>query len=149
MNMCEGKMMMNKENFEKYFKYDFLCLVNDRVPNVRIAMAKVLRHHFLKEISGAFVFDEEVNDAVRVLKQDKCADVRYSVEDIETYPVDDKRDVTLESFMATLNESRNRSNSFSDSDSMTSEDEFRIESEIKRHNSEDEIDHGPVLKSLR
>jgi len=37
----------------------------------------------------------------------------------------------------------------SDTDSMNSEDEFRIESEIKRHNSEDEIDHGPVLKSLR
>jgi hypothetical protein len=37
----------------------------------------------------------------------------------------------------------------SDTDSMNSEDEFRIEAEIKRHNSEDEIDHGPVLKSLR
>lgn len=42
-----------------------------------------------------------------------------------------------------------RSSSFSDSDSMTSEDEYKIENEIKRHNSEDEIDHGPVLKSLR
>ena len=56
--MCEGKMMMDKENFEKYFKEDFIALVNDRVPNVRIAVAKVLRHHFLKEISGAFVFDQ-------------------------------------------------------------------------------------------
>jgi hypothetical protein len=32
---------------------------------------------------------------------------------------------------------------------MNSEDEMRIEGEIKRHNSEDEIDHGPVLRSLR
>ena len=32
---------------------------------------------------------------------------------------------------------------------MNSEDESRIESEIKRHNSEEEIDHGPVLRSLR
>ena len=32
---------------------------------------------------------------------------------------------------------------------MNSEDELRIESEIKRHNSEEEIDHGPVLRSLR
>ena len=37
----------------------------------------------------------------------------------------------------------------SDSDSMNSEDESRMENEIKRHNSEDEIDHGPVLRSLR
>ena len=32
---------------------------------------------------------------------------------------------------------------------MNSEDELAIESEIMRHDSEDEIDHGPVLRSLR
>jgi hypothetical protein len=62
--------MNNKELFEKFFKYDFLSLVADKVPNVRIAMANVLRHHFLKEINGAFVDDSEINDAVIVLKQD-------------------------------------------------------------------------------
>lgn len=50
-------MMQNKELFEKYFKLDFLSLVSDRVPNVRITLAKAFRHHFLKEISGAFVYD--------------------------------------------------------------------------------------------
>ena len=48
--MCTGKMMMKKQIFEKYFKHDFLSLVNDRVPNVRILLAKALRFHFLKEI---------------------------------------------------------------------------------------------------
>lgn len=37
----------------------------------------------------------------------------------------------------------------SDSDSINSEDEMKIENELRRHNSEDEIDHGPVLRSLR
>ena len=32
---------------------------------------------------------------------------------------------------------------------MNSEDEQKIEMEVRRHNSEDEIDHGPVLRSLR
>jgi len=32
---------------------------------------------------------------------------------------------------------------------MNSEDEQRIEMEVRRHNSEEEIDHGPVLRSLR
>jgi len=41
------------------------------------------------------------------------------------------------------------SSKVSDSDSSYSEDEMRVESEIKRHNSEEFIDHGPVLKSLR
>jgi len=61
-------MMQKKEIFEKYFKHDFLLLTNDRVINVRICMAKTLRHHFLKEISGEFVFDADCNNAVRVLK---------------------------------------------------------------------------------
>ena len=34
---------------------------------------------------------------------------------------------------------------FSDSDSINSEDEVAIENEIMRHDSEDELDHGPVL----
>ena len=69
--------MMQKELFEKYFKLDFMSMVNDKCLNVRITLAKVLRHHFLKEIGGAFVYDELMNDTVRVLKQDECTDVKY------------------------------------------------------------------------
>ena len=66
--MVTGPTMMQKDNFEKYFKFDLLSLVGDKVVNVRIALAKALRHHFLQEIAGEFVYDKEVNDAVRVLK---------------------------------------------------------------------------------
>ena len=77
--MCGYNMMNKKELFEKYFKLDFLSLVNDRVPNVRICMAKVMRHHFLKEISGAMVYDTEMNEAVRVMKMDSSEDVKSNV----------------------------------------------------------------------
>ena len=147
--MCGGPLINKKELFEKYFKLDFLSLVTDRVPNVRIAIAKVLRHHFLKEISGSMVNDVEVNEAVRVLKQDKCEDVKYLVNDIETYASDESKAVTAESFMQTLSDIRMSTTNRSDTDSMNSEDESRFENEIKRHNSEDDIDHGPVLRSLR
>lgn len=50
--------------------------------------------------------------------------------------------------MTKLNELRGNT-SRSDTDSMNSEDESRIEMEVRRHNSEEEIDHGPVLRSLR
>jgi len=66
--MMMGPMMQQKEIFEKYFKMDLLMMINDRVSNVRIVLAKVLRHHFMKEISGAFVNDPEMNDCVRLLK---------------------------------------------------------------------------------
>ena len=147
--MCGSGLMNKKELFEKYFKLDFLTLVNDRVPNVRIKIAQVLRHHFLKEISGAMVYDTEVNEGVQVLKQDKCEDVKLHVNDIETYPANDSKEINAESYIQSLIELRLSTTNRSDTDSMNSEDEMRIEGEIKRHNSEDEIDHGPVLRSLR
>uniref|UniRef100_A0A7S3IWR8 Uncharacterized protein n=1 Tax=Strombidium inclinatum TaxID=197538 RepID=A0A7S3IWR8_9SPIT len=143
--MCHGKLMMDKDIFSRHFKLDFLSLINDRVPNVRIAMAKALRHHFLKELSGTFVYDQEMNDAVTVLKKDESADVRSYVEDIETM----KSEVDLDTFLQTLHDLRMSSSVRSDSDSINSEDESKIENEIRRHNSEDAIDHGPVLASLR
>lgn len=68
--MC-GEAMMKKELFERDFKSDMLSLVVDPVTNVRMALAKVLRHHFLNQTNGPFVFDNEVNDAVRILKKDR------------------------------------------------------------------------------
>ena len=88
--MCQGKMMMNKELFDKYFKLDFLSLVGDRVPNVRIALAKALRHHFIKEISGVYITDQEFNEAVYVLKQDKEEEIRFIVSEIQLQQDEEK-----------------------------------------------------------
>lgn len=44
--MC-GEAMTKKELFERLFKADLLSMVNDKVSNVRLALAKVLRHHFI------------------------------------------------------------------------------------------------------
>jgi hypothetical protein len=79
--MC-GETMMRKELFERNFKADMLKLVADPVSNVRLTLAKVIRHHFLNQINGAFVFDIEVNDAVRILKKDTNKDVLSLVDDI-------------------------------------------------------------------
>lgn len=40
--MC-GEAMAKKELFEKYFKYELLSMVGDRVPNVRMCLSRVLR----------------------------------------------------------------------------------------------------------
>ena len=72
--MC-GETMMRRDMFERNFKADMLKLVADPVSNVRLCLAKVLRQHFLDHINGLFVFDIEVNDAVRLLKKDTSIDV--------------------------------------------------------------------------
>lgn len=99
--MC-GEAMMKKELFEKYFKADMLSMVNDKVSNVRMCLARGLRHHFLNQLSGAFVFDIEVNDAVRILKRDKHMDVRNFVEDIQTFPMNDSKEVELDEFLSRI-----------------------------------------------
>lgn len=39
---------MNKKSiFERFFKADLLKLVKDPVSNVRLSLAKIIRHHFL------------------------------------------------------------------------------------------------------
>jgi hypothetical protein len=88
--MC-SETMMRKDLFERSFKPDLLSLVNDRVSNVRLTLAKILRHHFLNQINGTFVFDMDVNDAVRILKKDNSYDVRSFVEDIQTFPINEDR----------------------------------------------------------
>jgi hypothetical protein len=100
--MC-GEAMMRREMFEKDFKVDMLKLVNDRVVNVRLNLAKVIRHHFLSQINGAFVFDLEVNDAVRLLNMDKSLDVVDLVADIQTFPINaDERKVEMQEFLERL-----------------------------------------------
>lgn len=79
----------------------------------------------MKEISGEFVYDELFNDAVHVMKSDSAAEVRNQVSDIELYPEGKVRDVTLADFMAKL--SSLRGDDKSDTDSMNSDDEMRIE----------------------
>lgn len=81
--------MHNKELFEKYFKYELLSMVGDRVPNVRMCLSRALGAHFHISIQnqGAFVFDEDVNEAVRILKKDKSTDVREPVANIQTFPL--------------------------------------------------------------
>ena len=51
----------------------------------------------MKEIGGLFVDDPDCNDAVRVLKMDKCEDVNWLVHDIQNASTDEP--ITMESFI--------------------------------------------------
>lgn len=81
--MCEHIMNQAPEIFQEYFINDFLSLVQDRVVNVRISVARTLRNHF-KTIIGAFVSDTLVNHAIRVLRHDKDSEVVSFVTEIQS-----------------------------------------------------------------
>lgn len=79
--MCEEVMNQAKELFDEYFKHDFLSLAADRVVNVRLSLARALKNHF-RTINCTFMHDKLVNQAVRVLLNDRSEDVVYLVQDI-------------------------------------------------------------------
>lgn len=70
-----------KDLFEVEFKADMLRLVGDRVPNVRLCLARAIRDHF-KQIGGAFVYDRKVHKAVTLLSKDTDRDVGHIVQEI-------------------------------------------------------------------
>ena len=61
-------------------------------------------------IIGAFVFDQDVNDAVRLLKRDRSADVREHVFDIQTFPMnlDSSADLVLADFVQKMRDAISR-----------------------------------------
>lgn len=79
--MCEDVMNEAKDLFDQYFKHDFLSLVGDKVVNVRLALARALKNHF-RRINCTFMYDKLVNQAVKVLLQDRSQDVVDLVSDI-------------------------------------------------------------------
>ena len=53
-------------------------MAKDSVPNVRLALSRVLKNHF-KLIDGAFIYDAKINSALAVLAADPEIDVRSVV----------------------------------------------------------------------
>ena len=53
----------------------------------------------VNEAIGAFVFDVDVNDAVKILKKDRAADIRQFVQDIQTFPLNEDDAVDVEEFV--------------------------------------------------
>lgn len=60
-----------------YFKEDTLSLADDETPNVRIALARILKQHY--KLHGHFMDDRQVKYVVAQLNTDDCEDVRHIV----------------------------------------------------------------------
>ena len=71
-----------KSIFIEHFKEDTLSLAYDKVPNVRISLARVLRSHF-KTIDGCFKEDKKVKEILQQLSQDEEDDVKNIIAQIK------------------------------------------------------------------
>lgn len=64
-NMCSGVMNHEKDIFEQHMKSAFCKLKMDKVANVRIVLAKVIKEHL--STSGGFYFDSKINKTIAKL----------------------------------------------------------------------------------
>ena len=75
--MCEPILTHHTALFTEYLKEDFMSLYMDRVPNVKIMFARILKEQ--KLANGPLYFDKELNKAIQWLKSDPDSDVGYEV----------------------------------------------------------------------
>jgi len=71
-----------KQIFIEHFKEDTLSLAYDKVPNVRIGLARVLKSHF-RMIDGCFIDDKQIHQIVAHLNNDEEEDVRNIIAQIK------------------------------------------------------------------
>ena len=119
-----------------------LSLAGDKVINVRLTLARALKNHF-RTINCTFMHDPLVNQAVKVLLNDKSQDVVDLVQDIVQFAsieIDENSSQSsrnssasandaLNSFMERLTQSR-RSSSAAESDISDMENEIMMKSGI-------------------
>ena len=78
--MCQSVIQTDIHVFSHHLKPHFLYLVQDKIPNVRILISQTLK--LIMSHSTILYFDKDINSAIRDLKKDKSADVRYELEEI-------------------------------------------------------------------
>jgi hypothetical protein len=76
--MC-GEALNYPELFKTHFKQSLLALSQDPVIGVRMALARVLRHHYVTYLTSSLIRVREVHIAVTRLQQDRNSDIRQLV----------------------------------------------------------------------
>lgn len=82
-----------KKIFDQHFKEETVSLAYDSVPNVRIALARVLRQHF-KMPNGLYIDDKQFNQVIQHLTQDPDEDVKNIISTINQGIVEDSSEVS-------------------------------------------------------
>ena len=83
--MC-GEALNHKELFLTYFKKDMLTLAEDRVISVRMALGRVLKHHYVTLLGNSLINnDREVNSSIKKLQADRSSDIRQLVANIPLF----------------------------------------------------------------
>eukprot|EP00826_Nyctotherus_ovalis_P063915 TRINITY_DN9371_c0_g1_i1.p1 TRINITY_DN9371_c0_g1~~TRINITY_DN9371_c0_g1_i1.p1 ORF type:complete len:391 (-),score=125.89 TRINITY_DN9371_c0_g1_i1:140-1312(-) len=135
--ICEG-LMEDKELFEKHFLTELLKLQKDKVVNVRITLAKVLRAHM--NGSAALASNVYIKRTIEALKEDDSKEVKENISGVVNKP--EKKIMNLELLEKAQEMAAETLEGNADNDEETAEELRRQETEklIKKTIKIDEIE---------
>ncbi len=85
--MC-GEALDDKDMFFTHFRNVVVALASDHVIGVRMALARILKHHYLKHLMHSLLYDREISFAVVKLQTDRSQDIRQLVSSIPNFEID-------------------------------------------------------------
>jgi hypothetical protein len=59
--MCSEAINMDNALFFKHFKKYMVALVTDKVISVRMALARVLKHHYVTKLTESLISDRDIS----------------------------------------------------------------------------------------
>ena len=145
--ICSG-FMCNEALFDQYFLTSFLALQKDRVPSVRVSLAKILHNHM--KCSGVLAKNTYIVRTIELLQTDSAKEVKEcvlaaSIECDKMKEVEEEKQREMERARAEIGKSID----------VTAEDEEELE-ELRRKESEqfvkgkmkvDEMDEKAAMKN--
>lgn len=135
--ICEG-LMEDKELFEKHFLTELLKLQKDKVVNVRITLAKVLRAHV--NGSAALASNLYIRRTIEALREDSSKEVKENISGVVSEP--GKKRMNLELLEKAREVAAETLEGSADNDEETAEELRRQETEklLKKTIKIDEIE---------
>lgn len=92
--MC-GESLNHREIFYKFFKKCIVAFADDKVISVRMALARVIKQHYVTNLTNSLVRDRDIAFIVQKLQQDpRSADIRQLVSTIPVYEIDMNASIT-------------------------------------------------------
>lgn len=77
--MCGEAINHSTAMFHAYFMKHMQSLVCDKVISVRMALARVLRSHYVLKLTDSLVGEPELSSVIKTLQRDKSSDIRQLV----------------------------------------------------------------------
>ena len=74
--MCGEAINHSQTIFFSYYLHPMVSLLHDKVISVRMALARVLKNHYVLKLTESLIGVGEISRVVKVLQKDRSSDIK-------------------------------------------------------------------------